>query len=97
MRYIEGHGLPGHPDELSRHHRVGYKTASRGAFADVRLTRSDEAATVAMPARFTTTDSGAVLSAGLDGLGIVEVAEFVARPYIASGSWCRCCRHGKGV
>ncbi len=35
---------------------------------------------------FITTDSAAALSAGLDGLGIVVLAEFVASHYLASGA-----------
>jgi len=43
---------------------------------------------VAMPTRFVTTDSGALLNAGLDGLGI-QVAEFVASHHLASGALIR--------
>ena len=42
-----------------------------------------------VPARFLTTDSAAALSAGLDGLGIIVLAEFVASHYLASGALVR--------
>jgi LysR family transcriptional regulator for bpeEF and oprC len=42
-----------------------------------------------VPARFLTTDSAAALSAGLDGLGIVVLAEFVASHYLTSGALVR--------
>lgn len=44
---------------------------------------------VDVPARFVTTDSAAALSAGLDGLGIVHLAEFVASHYLTSGALVR--------
>ena len=39
-----------------------------------------------VPARFVTTDSTIALSAGLDGLGLIVLAEFVAGHYLASGA-----------
>jgi hypothetical protein len=42
-----------------------------------------------VPARFVTTDSAAALSAGLDGLGIIVLAEFVASHYLASRALVR--------
>jgi LysR family transcriptional regulator, regulator for bpeEF and oprC len=38
---------------------------------------------------FVTTDSAAALSAGLDGLGIIVLAEFVASHYLASRALVR--------
>jgi LysR family transcriptional regulator for bpeEF and oprC len=42
-----------------------------------------------VPARFVTTDSAVALSAALDGIGIVIVAEFVASHHLASGALVR--------
>ena len=42
-----------------------------------------------LAARLLTTDSAAALSAGLDGLGIVVLAEFVASHYLTSGALVR--------
>ena len=88
-RYIDEFGLPEQPDDLSAHARVGYVPTSSGEVRDVRLTRGERTLDVAMPTRFVTTDSGALLSAGLDGLGIIQVAEFVASHHLASGALIR--------
>lgn len=88
-RYIEEHGLPERPEDLVRHTRVGYLTASRRKIVDVRLTRDGRTLELAMSARFVTTDSSAVLSAGLDGLGIIQIAEWVAAHHLASGALIR--------
>ena len=85
-RYIDECGLPDTPDELARHSRVGYLPASTGRLSPVRLVRDGRTVETDVPARFVTTDSAAALSAGLDGLGIIQLAEFVASHYLASGA-----------
>ena len=88
-RYIDEHGLPDTPDDLARHQQVAYVLASTGRLRPVRLLQGDLAVEVGVPARFITTDSAAVLSAGLDGLGLIVVAEFVAHHHLASGALVR--------
>lgn len=88
-RYIDAHGLPEHPADLSRHLRVGYRQSRGGQVPDVRIARDGQTHTAAMPTRFVTNDSGAVLSAGLDGLGIVQLGSFVASHHLASGALVR--------
>lgn len=87
--YIEQHGLPQTPEDLSRHHQVGFVLASTGKIRPVTLTSDERKAEFDVPARFVTTDSAAALSAGLDGLGLVVLAEFVAKHYLTSGALVR--------
>ena len=63
--------------------------ASTGKVRPVTLTREGRKVEFDVPARFQTTDSAAALSAGLDGLGIVVLAEFVASHYLTSGALVR--------
>lgn len=88
-RYIERHGLPARPEDLARHHQVGYRLASTGRLRSVALVREGHRAEFDVPARLVTTDSAAALSAGLDGLGLVVLAEFVASHHLASGALVR--------
>jgi LysR family transcriptional regulator for bpeEF and oprC len=88
-RYIDQHGLPESPDHLVRHHQIGYVLASSGKVRPVTLTREGRKAEFDVPARFVTTDSAAAVCAGLDGLGIIVLAEFVASHYLASGALVR--------
>jgi LysR family transcriptional regulator for bpeEF and oprC len=44
---------------------------------------------VAVPARFVTTDSSAMLSAGLNGIGIIQLDEFTASQHLDSGALVR--------
>jgi len=87
--YIEHHGLPETPEQLMRHHQVGYLLASSGRLRPVTLLRAGRSVEVDVPARLVTTDSAVALSAGLDGLGLVVVAEFVASHHLASGALVR--------
>jgi len=88
-RYVELHGLPSTPEELTHHHQIGYVLASTGKVRSVVLMRASRKVEVDVPARFVTTDSAAALSAALDGLGIVVLAEFVASHYLTSGALVR--------
>ncbi len=87
--YIDQHGLPDAPDQLVRHHQIGYVLASSGRVRPVTLTCENRKVEFDVPARFVTTDSTAALSAGLDGLGIIVLAEFVASHYLVSGALVR--------
>jgi LysR family transcriptional regulator for bpeEF and oprC len=88
-RYVAEHGLPGTPEDLARHHQVGYLLASTGRVRPVTLLREGAEQAFDVPARFLTTDSSAALNAGLDGLGLIVLAEFVAGPYLVSGALVR--------
>ncbi|HMO48384.1 MAG TPA: LysR substrate-binding domain-containing protein [Rubrivivax sp.] len=88
-RYIEQHGLPQTPQDLGRHHQVGYVLASSGKLRPVSLIRDGHEAEFDVPARLVTTDSAVALSAGLDGVGILVLAEFVAGHYLSSGGLVR--------
>ena len=87
--YIELHGLPDTPDDLARHHQIGYVLASSGKVRPVSLRREAREFELDVPARFVTTDSAAALSAALDGLGIIVLAEFVASHHLTSGGLVR--------
>lgn len=84
--YIERHGLPGSPADLARHQQVGYLLASTGLLRPVRLEQDGHQVEHEVPARFVTSDSAAALSAGLDGLGLIVLAEFVASHHLDNGA-----------
>jgi LysR family transcriptional regulator for bpeEF and oprC len=84
--YLERHGLPGTPDDLTRHQQIGYLLASTGRLRAVEVERDGRRVEHPVPARFTTTDSAAALSAALDGLGLIVLAEFVASHHLTSGA-----------
>lgn len=85
-RYIDRHGLPQTLDDLASHVQVGYVLASTGKLRPVTLIQEGRTCEVVVPARFVTTDSAAALSAALDGLGLIVLAEFVASHHLANGA-----------
>ncbi len=87
--YIGRHGMPETAEDVARHHQIGFVLASTGKVRPVTLMREGRTLEFDVPARFVTTDSAAALSAGLDGLGIIVLAAFVASPYLASGALVR--------
>ncbi len=87
--YIEEFGLPQSPQEMARHQQVGFLLASTGQMRPVQLSKGNQTLEFDVPARFVTTDSAAALSAGLDSLGIITLAGFVASHYLASGALVR--------
>jgi LysR family transcriptional regulator for bpeEF and oprC len=87
--YIAQHGLPETPDQLVQHHQIGYVLASTGKPRPLTLTQEGRKVELGVPARFLTTDSGIGMTSGLEGLGIIALAEFVASPYLASGALVR--------
>jgi LysR family transcriptional regulator, regulator for bpeEF and oprC len=87
--YIEQHGLPETAEDVARHHQIGCVLASTGKVRPVTLMRDGRKVEFDVPARFVTTDSAAALSAGLDGMGVIVLAEFVASHYLTSGALVR--------
>lgn len=87
--YIDRHGLPDTPQALARHHQIGFVRASTARVRPVTLLRDGRQVELDVAARFVTTDSAAALSAGLDGLGLIVLAEFVASHHLASGALVR--------
>lgn len=87
--YTNAHDQPGTPQALASHQQVGYLAASTGRMRPIQLERDGQSLTIGVPARFTTTDSTAALSAALDGLGLIVLAQFVADPHLASGALVR--------
>ena len=83
--YVARHGRPRHPDELAAHRCVNYFSSKTGKIHDWDFSRGSERILVPMPARLALNDSNAYSSAGLAGLGIVQMARFSAAPLLAAG------------
>ncbi|MCU0958122.1 MAG: LysR family transcriptional regulator [Hydrogenophaga sp.] len=85
--YVATHGLPRTPADLAEHQQVGYLPAGAHRLRPMQLIDPAGSRTEVEPnARLLTTDSGVALSAGLDGLGLIRLARFVAHPYLISGA-----------
>lgn len=85
--YIQRHGLPEHPRDLARGHRViGYFSARTGRPMAFDMVRGEESVELRLPHVLATNDSTAYLAAGLAGLGITQTIEAMVGPYVESGA-----------
>jgi LysR family transcriptional regulator for bpeEF and oprC len=83
--YLAKFGRPMHPRDLERHQCINYFSAKTGKIFDWDFTRDGERIEVPMPGKIAVNDSNAYISAGLAGLGILQISEFQMSPYVADG------------
>jgi len=83
--YLEQHGRPTHPRDLSAHHCVNYFTSKSGKNAEWEFTRGEERVKVATLSSLAVNDSTTYMSAGMAGLGIILMASYSVDPLVAAG------------
>lgn len=83
--YLAKHGRPNHPNDLMNHQCVNYFSSKTGKIYDWDFSRDGETLNIPTPACLAVNDSTVYTSAGLRGLGIVQMATMVGDPLIASG------------
>lgn len=95
--YLKRHGVPQHPSELegSAHTLVKYFSHRTSQPYPLTFTKAGERIEIAGRHALSVNDSGALVVAGLAGLGITRITTFQAQPHIASGAlqpvlldWC---------
>ncbi|HSI61106.1 MAG TPA: LysR family transcriptional regulator [Ideonella sp.] len=85
-RYVKRRGLPRHPQELEdQHHVVGYFNARTGKVYPFDFSKDGERIEVTGRYQVAVNDSNAYVTAGLNGLGIVQTASFMVQNHVASG------------
>lgn len=87
--YIARHGMPRHPRELDRHRCVNYFSAKTGKTYDWDFQRGDETIEIPMPGMIALNDSNAYVRAGLAGLGIIQMADYLLEKHVAGGGLVR--------
>jgi LysR family transcriptional regulator for bpeEF and oprC len=83
--YLARYGRPAHPDELVRHRCVNYFSSRTGKLFDWDFARNGERIQVALPGHIAVNDTNAYIAAGLAGLGIVQMPNFMLEPMISNG------------
>jgi LysR family transcriptional regulator for bpeEF and oprC len=83
--YLSRYGRPSHPNELTRHRCVNYFSSRTGKIFDWDFTRDGERVQVALPGHIAVNDTNAYTAAGLAGLGIVQMPNFLMEPMIKDG------------
>jgi LysR family transcriptional regulator, regulator for bpeEF and oprC len=86
--YLKASGTPVHPSDLedARHRVVGYFSARTGRVFPFVFRRGDETHEVQGRYDLAVNDGGAYLSAGLAGLGVLQLVRNMAQPHLDDGS-----------
>jgi LysR family transcriptional regulator for bpeEF and oprC len=83
--YLDKYGRPRHPSELLRHRCINYFSSKTGKMYDWDFSRGGERIQQALPGHIALNNSNAYISAGLAGLGVMQMLNFAAQPYIDDG------------
>ncbi|MFM0117373.1 LysR family transcriptional regulator [Paraburkholderia sp. RL18-101-BIB-B] len=84
-RYLKEYGEPDSVSALNDHRAINYISNSTGRPLDWRFHVQGEDLAMTMPSRFSVNETEAYLQCGLEGLGLIQLSEFVALPYLKSG------------
>ena len=77
--------MPGHPNELAGHRLINYFSAKTGRFFEWVYARGDERVVLDDPGNIAFNDSEAMYIAAIAGLGVVQLAEVMAREAMKRG------------
>ncbi|MFM0740947.1 LysR family transcriptional regulator [Paraburkholderia xenovorans] len=83
--YLKEHGEPQTVGELEAHRAVNYLSNGTGRPLDWRFRVDGENLVRPMQSRFAVNETEAYLQCALEGLGLIQLSEFVASPYLKTG------------
>jgi LysR family transcriptional regulator for bpeEF and oprC len=83
--YLAKHGRPLHPNDLHQHRCINYFSSKTGKIYDWDFARGDEEIQIALPSCLAVNDSTAYITAGLAGLGLMQMPSYTIGAYLASG------------
>ena len=83
--YLNKHGRPTHPSQLAQHRCINYFSSKTGKTMDWDFVRGDETIFIPVPACLAVNDSTAYMTAGMQGLGLVQMASYKIDTLVASG------------
>jgi LysR family transcriptional regulator for bpeEF and oprC len=83
--YLQQHGTPQRPEDLSAHRCINFISSRTGRVLEWEFVREREKVQLTIDGILAVNDHDAYVVAGVMGLGIVKVANYVAQPYLESG------------
>lgn len=87
--YLARHGTPRHPRDLAQHRCVNYFSAKNGKISDWDFSRGDETIEIPMRGVIALNDSNAYVAAGLAGLGVIQMTDYLMMRHVAAGRMVR--------
>jgi len=88
-RYIEQHGVPSSLDSLAQHKVVEFHSGRTGRTTDWHFTAPEGEQVVGVRGRLAVNDTDAYISCGLEGLGLIRIASYLAAPHLEAGRLVR--------
>ena len=83
--YLDRHGRPQHPRELAQHQCVNYFSSKTGKLFEWDFSRAGERLQMPLPGHLALNDANAYVQAGMAGLGIVQMTNFMLEPLVRQG------------
>ena len=83
--YLARHGRPTHPNDLLQHRCVNYFSAKNGKVSDWDFNRDGERIAIPLPGAIALNDSNAYVTAGLAGLGIIQMTDYLLTRHVQDG------------
>jgi LysR family transcriptional regulator for bpeEF and oprC len=87
--YLERHGIPHHPRDLERHLCINYFSAKTGKTYDWDFRRGSEKIEIAMRGQIALNDSNAYVEAGLAGLGVIQMSDYLLMQHVQTNRLVR--------
>ena len=87
--YLERHGIPQHPRDLERHLCINYFSAKTGKTYDWDFRRGNEKIDIAMRGVIALNDSNAYVQAGLAGLGVIQMSDYLLMQHVETNRLVR--------
>ncbi|RYF48928.1 MAG: LysR family transcriptional regulator, partial [Cytophagaceae bacterium] len=87
--YLTKHGMPLSLDDLADHHVIEFHSGRTGRANDWQFTSADGERLISSRGRLAVNDTDAYISCGLEGLGIIRIAGFLATRHLKAGNLVR--------
>jgi LysR family transcriptional regulator for bpeEF and oprC len=87
--YVARYGVPTHPSDLERHRCINYFSAKSGKISGWEFNRDGERIEVALPGALALNDSNSYVKAGLAGLGVISMTDYLLNEHLATGAMVR--------
>jgi LysR family transcriptional regulator for bpeEF and oprC len=83
--YLERFGAPMSLDALAHHRLIEFHSGRTGRAIDWRFIVNGEERAIPARGNLAVNDTDAYISCGMDGLGLIRIARYLADPHLASG------------
>ena len=83
--YLAKHGRPRSLEELQQHQLIEFHSGRSGRSIDWRFIADGQERTIAVRGKLAVNDTDAYLACGLEGLGLIRIADYLAAPHLHAG------------